>query len=317
MSGRTILGSTRSAPRKNALARWRRKFAALSPLEVYGLVSVCLLLLLALVGPYITPYPPQTPDPSSRLLPPGQEHWLGTDENGMDVFSRILAAPRVDVSVALIGTFIAVVVGTPIGVFVGYFEGSSRRLAAMVGELILRVLDAIQAFPVFILAMVLVAVRGANTQNIIVAIAFVNIPTFLRLTRGEILSLRHRPYAEAAKSIGAKDSAIAFRHLLPNALPPLLAQVSVTMGFAILLTAGLSFVGAGVQPPTPELGGMISTASRMMIIGIWWPSLFPGIALGIIVFSFASGGQALERLLRPHSADAEGDAARGDEEIVL
>lgn len=314
MSESAVIESVRSVRRKQTMARWTRRFATLSPIEIYGLISVGFLLLLALVGPHITPYPTQTADPTSRLLPPSQEHWFGTDENGMDVFSRILAAPRVDVSVAFIGIFIAVVVGTPIGVFAGYFEGSTdQRLAAITGESILRILDTIQAFPVFILAMVLVAVRGATTVNIIIAIAFVNMPTFLRLARAEILSLRHRPYAEAAKSIGAKDSVIAFRHLLPNAMPPLIAQVSVTMGFAILLTAGLSFIGAGVQPPTPELGGMISTGARMMVIGHWWPSLFPGIALGIIVFSFASGGQALERLLKPYGTDAEGAAARGEE----
>ena len=137
-------------------------------------------------------------------------------------------------------------------------------------------------------------------------------PVFLRIARAELLSLRRRPYAEAAQSIGARDRSIAFRHLLPNALPPLIAQISATMGFAILLTAGLSFVGAGVSPPTPELGSMISTGSGSMIIGLWWPSLFPGIALGLVVFSFAEAGEALAHLLEPHSADAVGMAARGE-----
>jgi peptide/nickel transport system permease protein len=197
-------------------------------------------------------------------------------------------------------------------VFAGYFENSRRRSASILGEGILRILDVIQAFPVFILAMVLVAVRGASTENIIIAIAFVNMPVFLRISRAEILSLRERPFAEAAQSVGATDRSIAFRHLLPNAFPPLIAQISATMGFAILLTAGLSFVGAGVSPPTPELGSMVSTGAQSMIIGIWWPSLFPGIALGIVVFSFAAAGEALAHLLEPHSSDAEGSAARWD-----
>ncbi len=307
--------SSREIPRQRVLPRWYRKISVLGPLELYGLFAVVFLLVLAVIGPYIAPYPTETPDPTSRLIAPSKEHLLGTDENGMDVLSRILAAPRVDVSVAFIGIAIAVIVGTPIGVFAGYFEGSDKRIAALAGETTLRVMDAVQAFPVFVLAMVLVAVRGATTENIIIAIAFVNMPTFLRISRAEILSLRQRTYTEAARSIGAKDTSIAYRHLLPNAMPPLLAQVSVTMGFAILLTAGLSFVGAGVQPPTPELGGMISSGARMMIIGHWWPSLFPGIALGIIVFSFAAAGQALGRLFAPVSADAEGSAAReGDEQ---
>jgi peptide/nickel transport system permease protein len=129
--------------------------------------------------------------------------------------------------------------------------------------------------------------------------------------------LRERPFAEAAQSIGATDRSIAFRHLLPNAFPPLIAQISATMGFAILLTAGLSFVGAGVSPPTPELGGMISTGAQSMIIGLWWPSLFPGIALGLVVFSFAAAGEALAHLLEPRSTDAEGSSAREESALVL
>ena len=291
---------------------WWRRLAALPRIELFGLIAVAILLVLAVIGPNITPYPTETADPANRLLPPNGAHWFGTDENGIDILSRIIAAPRIDVSVAFIAIFFAVVIGTTLGVFAGYFEGSRRRVAALLGETILRLLDVLQAFPVFILALVLVAVRGAATENIILAVGFVNMPVFLRIARAELLSLRRRPYAEAAQSIGARDRSIAFRHLLPNALPPLIAQISATMGFAILLTAGLSFVGAGVSPPTPELGSMISTGSGSMIIGLWWPSLFPGIALGLVVFSFAEAGEALAHLLEPHSADAVGMAARGE-----
>lgn len=297
--------------------RWRRRLASLRGTELFGLVAVGFLLVLAVIGPEIAPYPTTSANLSIRLLPPSTTHWFGTDENGMDILSRVIAAPRVDVSVAFIAISIAVVVGTALGVFAGFFEGSRRRAAALLGESILRLLDVIQAFPVFILAMVLVAVRGASTQNIIIAIAFVNMPVFLRIARAEVLSLRERPFAEAAQSIGARDRSIAFRHLLPNAFPPLIAQISATMGFAILLTAGLSFVGAGVSPPTPELGGMISTGAQSMIIGLWWPSLFPGIALGLMVFSFAAAGEALAHLLEPHSTDAEGTAARAESSLAL
>lgn len=294
-----------------------RRFLGLTVMERFGLISVAVLLLLAAIGPLVTPYPTMTATPMIRLEPPSLMHPFGTDENGMDVLSRIIAAPRVDVLVAFVSISIAVVVGTALGVFAGFFEGSRQRLASLLGETILRLLDVIQAFPVFILAMVLVAIRGASTENIIIAIAFVNMPTFLRISRAEILSLRQRPFTEAAQSIGARDRSIAFGHLLPNAFPPLIAQISATMGFAILLTAGLSFVGAGVTPPTPELGGMISTGAQSMIIGIWWPSLFPGIALGFIVFSFAAAGEALAHLLEPHSLFVEGAAARGRSKFEL
>jgi peptide/nickel transport system permease protein len=297
--------------------RWHRRLASLRPMEIFGLVAVGILLLLAVIGPLIAPFPTMTADPAMRLQPPNATHWFGTDENGMDILSRILAAPRVDVSVAFIAISFAVVVGTILGVFAGFFEGSRRRIAALLGEVILRLLDVIQAFPVFILAMVLVAIRGASTENIIIAVAFVNMPVFLRISRAEVLSLRQRPFAEAARSIGARDGSIAFRHLLPNAFPPLIAQISATMGFAILLTAGLSFVGAGVNPPTPELGGMISVGAGSMIIGQWWPSMFPGIALGLVVFSFGEAGEALAHLLEPHSTDAEGSANRAEQGLIL
>ncbi len=300
-----------------AQTRWLRRLGALRATERFGLAAVGLLVLLAIVGPIIAPYPTTTANPAHTLQPPNVDHWFGTDENGMDIFSRILAAPRVDVSVAFISIAIAVTVGTALGVFAGFFEGSSRRAASFVGEAILRLIDVIQAFPVFILAMVLVAVRGASTENIVIAVAFVNTPVFLRIARAEVLSLRERPFAEAAQSIGARDRSVAFRHLLPNAFPPLIAQISATMGFAILLTAGLSFVGAGVSPPTPELGGMISTGAQSMIIGIWWPSLFPGIALGLVVFSFAAGGEALAHLLEPRSTDADGASAREGSRLAI
>ncbi len=296
-------------------ARTRHKWGlgdrlkTLRRIELFGLVAVGILLVLAVIGPWIAPYPTMDANATTRLLPPNAGHWLGTDENGMDILSRILAAPRVDVSVAFIAIGIAFAMGTALGVFAGFFERSKRRLASMLGELILRVLDVVQAFPVFILAMVLVAIRGASTQNIIIAVAFVNMPGFVRITRAEILTLRERAFTEAVRSIGATDTRIAFRHLLPNALPPLITQVSVNMGFAILLTAGLSFVGAGVSPPTPELGGMISTGATMMILGQWWPSLFPGIALALIVFSFAMLGEAVQHLFEPHSHDVTGTVA--------
>ena len=257
------------------------------------------VLLLAAIGPTIAPFPTRTADPAVRLFGPSGQHWLGTDENGIDILSRILAAPRTDVVIAVIATLISVAVGAPLGVVAGYFEGSRRRVASAMGELILRLLDVLQAFPVFIFAMVLVAVRGASTTNIIAAVAFVNMPVFLRLVRSEIVSLRERPYAEAARAVGNSDLQIAFKHLLPNALPPIIVQISVTVGFAILLTAGLSFVGAGIAPPTPELGSMVSTGAKFMITGQWWPSLFPGIALGVIVFTFGVIGELVGRVLEP------------------
>ena len=229
----------------------------------------------------LAPFSTVIADPSQRLAPPGAKHLFGTDENGIDVLSRLLAAPRTDVTIALVATALSVAIGAGLGVFAGYFEGSSRRWLHWGSEIGLRFLDILQAFPVFILAMVLVAVRGTGPMNVLFAVAFVNFPVFLRLVRSEVLSLRERPFAEAAQAIGNSDLGVCFRHLLPNAWPNVLVQVSVTVGFAILLTAGLSFVGAGVSPPTPELGSMIASGAKFMILGQWWVVMFPGLMLGL------------------------------------
>ncbi|HZV48516.1 MAG TPA: ABC transporter permease [Candidatus Dormibacteraeota bacterium] len=293
--------------------------ARLSPLEVVALVIFAVILFLALFGPRIAPYPTETANPLLRLLAPSRAHLLGTDVNGMDIWSRLLAAPRTDVFIAVVATGLSVLVGAPLGVIAGYFEGNRRRLSSLVGEGIMRLLDVIQAFPVFIFAMVLVAIRGANVVNIVAAVAFVNMPVFLRLVRGEVLQLRDQPFAEAARVVGNSDLQIGFKHLLPNALPPLVVQISVTVGFAILLTAGLSFVGAGIAPPTPELGNMISEGAKFMITGQWWPSLFPGIALGIIVFTFGVVGETVGRLLQPGGRAARergGDLNVGAQQAV-
>jgi peptide/nickel transport system permease protein len=291
-----VLGRLRKRAGAAASLRGRIKLA---PLEIFACALFVVILLLAFVGPTIAPHPTRTANPAERLLAPSGAHWLGTDENGMDILSRILAAPRIDVMIAVVATAISVLVGAPLGVIAGYFERNRRRIAAIMGESILRLLDVIQAFPVFIFAMVLVAIRGASTVNIIAAVAFVNMPVFLRLVRAEVVSLRERPYAEAARAVGNSDLQIGFKHLLPNAMPPIVVQISVTVGFAILLTAGLSFVGAGISPPTPELGSMISSGAKYMITGQWWPSLFPGIALGLIVFTFGVVGETLGRLMQP------------------
>lgn len=281
------------------LATIRSETALLTNLDKFALGVVGVVMLLAVLGPLIAPQPTEEANVAQRLLAPGSAHWLGTDENGIDIFSRILAAPRVDVLVAVAATAISVAIGVPLGVIAGYLEAAPRRSSRAAAAVFLRVLDVIQAFPVFILALLLVAVRGTSVLNIVIAIAFVNTPVFIRLVRTEILSERERPYAEAARAVGNGEWGVAFRHLLPNAITPVVVQVSVTVGFAILLTAGLSFVGAGVRAPTPELGTMVAGGSKFLITGQWWPSVFPGLALGLMIFAFAVVGEAVGKMLVP------------------
>lgn len=270
-----------------------------------GIAIVAVVCLLAVIGPHIGPYDPTLTTPRVAEPPPGltqipgqfagwaagtldhPPHWMGTDASGYDIFSRVIAAPRTDLTIALTANFLSLAMGVFLGLIAGYF----RNVAT---EFLMRVSDVMQSFPVFISAMVLVALAGRSTTNIIIALAFVYIPIYIRLTRAEVLSQKSRGFVEAARALGVPELTIALRHVLPNSLTPALIQSSVTIGFAILLTAGLSFVGAGVRPPTPEWGLMISTGANQIILGEWWPSVFPGIAISLTVFGFAVLGNALE-----------------------
>lgn len=271
-----------------------------------GLTIVTVVTALAVVGPHIGPYDPTLTTPRVAVAPPSlteipgllsgwiagtlehPPHWMGTDASGYDIFSRVIAAPRTDLMIALSANALSLFIGVFLGLVAGYFRNWAT-------ELLMRVSDVMQSFPVFISAMVLVALAGRSTTNIVIALAFVYVPIYVRLTRAEVLTQTSRGFVEAARAIGQPELTIALRHVLPNSMTPALIQSSVTIGFAILLTAGLSFVGAGVRPPTPEWGLMISTGANQIILGEWWPSVFPGIAISLTVFGFAVLGNALER----------------------
>src|ERR1700722_13278441 len=283
---------------------WLRISSTLRQLPFWQLVFLAffaLIIVLTAVGPYLAPYSTINASPTDRLIPPSAAHWLGTDDNGIDILSRLLAAPRTDVVIAVIATAISVILGSPLGVVIALLESRRRRGSTAAAEIAMRLLEVIQAFPVFVFAMVLVAVFGGTKVNIIAAIAFVNMPVFVRLVRSEVLSLVQRPFAEAARAVGNSAWRGGVRHLLANAIPTSLVQLSVTIGFAILLTAGLSFVGAGVKPPTPELGSMIASGAKFLIIGQWWPALFPGIALGLVVFLFGVFGEVMTKIMEPRA----------------
>ena len=267
-----------------------------------GLAIISLAILLGIFSPLLTPYSPTEANGTHALKAPGSAHWFGTDSTGMDIFTRVIYAIRTDLFIALSATILSIGIGLPLGVFAGFYSGRGRFLSFL-SDLLMRVIEIMQAFPVFILAMILVAVLGPNRINLVIGIAFVNMPIFLRLIRVEIMSLRERTFAEAAKCIGNSNTRIAFRHLLPNGLLPIFTQASITMGFAIILTAGLSFVGAGVRVPEPEWGSMIAIGAPNMMTGQWWPSLFPGLALGTTVLGFALVGDSLQKMNDPNKRE--------------
>ena len=275
------------------------RFVSQRPAFLAGLVIVGLTVFLAAFGPYIGPYPTETALPGDPLQPPSLRHPFGTDVSNMDIFSRVIAAPRIDLTIALVSTGIAFVFGVLLGVISGFFGGGERGLARYASEGIMRAADIVQAFPVFIFALALVGFRGPGAVNVIAALAFLNIPFFLRITRGAVLQVRERPFIEAARCAGNSEWRIAFLHVLPNALTPPVANISPTIGFSILLTSGLSFVGAGVPVPTPEWGSMIAIGAPNMMTGQWWTALFPGIALGISILGYALVGDGLKEFLDP------------------
>jgi peptide/nickel transport system permease protein len=284
-----------------ALARVKR---GSSPLLPIGVALVATAFVCALLGPWLAPYESgATADLVSMPPPPLAQwpallwetlngapppHWFGTDAAGLDVFSRTILAARTDLAIALGANVASFVIGVGLGVCAGYWRNAMT-------EVLMRISDLLQSFPVFITAMILVALAGRSWGNIVLALTLPYAPIYLRLTRAEVLVLRGRGFVEAARAAGVTDLRIAATHVLPNALRPALIQSSVTIGFAILLTAGLSFVGAGVRPPTPEWGLMIATGAGQIVLGDWWPALFPGLAISLTVFGFAALGHALER----------------------
>ncbi len=275
------------------------RFARRRPSFMVGMTIVAISLFLALFGPYIGTYPTETALPGDTLQPPSWNHPFGTDVSNMDIFSRVIAAPRIDLTIALVSTAIAFIGGVLLGVISGYFGGGGKGIARYVSEGIMRGSDIIQAFPVFIFALALVGFRGPGAENVIAALAFLNIPYFLRITRSAVLQIRERPFVEAARCAGNSEWRIAFVHVLPNALTPPLANISPTIGFSILLTSGLSFVGAGVPVPTPEWGSMIAIGAPNMMTGQWWTALFPGIALGVTILGYGLMGAGLNDFLDP------------------
>ena len=205
---------------------------------------------------------------------------------------------KIDLGIAVASTILAVLIGVPLGGFAGYFSGR-RGLQGGLATVAMKVVDVSQAFPVFVFALAIVAALGPHAVNLVIAMAFVNAPVFIWLTRSQVLAVRERAFVEAARCGGNSELRIAFRHVLPNALAAPLTQLSVVLGFSVLLTAGLSFVGAGIQLPTPEWGLMVSEGASSMITGQWWIAVFPGIALASAVFGFALVGDGLRVYLDP------------------
>jgi peptide/nickel transport system permease protein len=268
--------------------RLKRTFA-LSPGLFVGIAIIFTLVLAAFVAPL--PHNPLEPNASATLLHPGSRFWFGTDTNGFDVFSRTIRAARLDVPLAIIGTLLSMAIGIPIGLF------ASGR--GKISEGAMRGLDIFQAFPLLILALVIVALTGNHLRNIVVAIALINAPAFVRLVRSQSLALRQARFVEAARSIGASNMRVLLRHVLPNVSGPIAAQAALTAAQSIVVIAAMTFLGIGITPPAASWGAMIQAGSANVPTGQWWVSAFPGIAILVTVVSFHLIADGMQRVLDP------------------
>jgi peptide/nickel transport system permease protein len=268
--------------------RWIRRYGLAS----LGAGIIAIWLLIALTAPWISPYLPDTVDVTNRLKPPSSDHWLGTDALGRDVLTRLLYGSRI----SLMTGFIVVLVGAAFGTLIGGIAAFAR---GKVEEIIMRVTDLVLCFPPIILALAIAAALGIGTTNTIIAMLVVWWPKFSRLARSLVIVQRSQEYVEAAMVVGLSPSRTLIRHILPNAVGPLVVLVTLDVGNAIITFAGLSFLGLGVVPPTPEWGSMVAEGREL--VAQWWVASFPGLAILTIVLGFNFLGDGIRDWLDPKS----------------
>ena len=263
-----------------------------NPVTLFAFVLFTLFVLLALIGPWIAPYDPLATNTSIAMQAPSLAHWFGTDALGRDILSRVMVATRLDFGIAIAAVALSFVIGMALGLAAGFFGGWWDRIIS-------RLADTIMAFPLFVLAMGIVAALGNTVFNIILATAIINLPFYIRVARAEANIRRNAGFVEAARLTGNSDWRILSHHIFPNILPPAMVQVSLNMGWAILNAAGLSFIGLGVRPPIPEWGIMVAEGATYIFSGEWWVAFFPGMVLMLAVFCFNLLGDGLRDMIDP------------------
>ncbi len=286
-------GSPRVRANRSGFRYFLKRFSSESPLNVVSLFIISVFLILCVGGNVLAPYDPLKTNASDRLLAPSADHLFGTDEIGRDVLSRVMSGARYSLGIAFLILVIAIPVGTMIGVVAGYAGG-------IVDELLMRLTDVFLAFPAIILAMAIAAALGPNLRNTVIALTAVYWPWYARLIRGQILQIKEQEYVEAGRALGVSTPRLVLRHILPNTVAPIIIQGTIDIGFAVLATSSLSFLGLGAQPPTPEWGTMI-TNSRTYFRVAWWYFTFPGIALMLTVVGFNLLGDGLRDYLDPRT----------------
>lgn len=272
--------------RTRAISRFAR-----NPLCVFGATLVVILFLLAAFGPRLAPDDPVAIDTINQFHAPSPQHLFGTDEFGRDIFSRILYGARIAVKVGFISVVVAFAGGIVLGLISGYYSG-------IVDTIMSRILEIWLSFPDILFCIAVVAILGPSLDNVILALGFLSVPAYARIVRGSVLSARQELYVESARSIGASNTRIMARHILPNVVAPLIILSSLRFGGALLTGAGLSFIGLGAQPPTPEWGAILATGQQYMYQA-WWITVFPGLAIAVFVLGVNMLGDGLRDVLDP------------------
>lgn len=285
-----LAAQTSTDKRESRASEFLRK-ALRHRLLMLGVIIIVVLAIVALFGRQLAPFDPNGMDFAARFAPPSLTHPFGTDEFGRDVFSRVLYGAAVSFQVAFIAVFISGTVGVLLGALAGFYGG-------WLDEVIMRFMDILFAFPAVLLAITVMAILGRGIGNAMVAIAVVYIPIFARVARGAVLGVRNREFVAAARALGQGNTQIIFRHILPNALGPIIVQTSLSLAFAILAEAALSFFGLGTQPPDPSWGRMLSEG-RSFLRQAWWMGVFPGLTIMVAVMGFNFVGDGLRDLLDP------------------
>lgn len=274
-----------------------------SPVSLAGLLVLLLVVLAAVLGPVLARYGVNDTDVTRALQGPSAAHWFGTDDLGRDQFTRVVAAARVSMEVALVSVGIALVVGVGVGLLSGYLGGAADSV-------LMRLVDVMFAFPVLLLALAIVAVLGPGLTSAMIAIGVVYTPIFARVARASTLSVRHEPYVQASRTMGTGNGYVVWHHVLPNISGPVIVQTSLSLAFAILSEAALSFLGLGVQPPRPSWGRMLFEAQDFIGVA-WWMSVFPGAAILVTTLAFNLVGDGLAQVLDPKRRTALAARAGG------
>jgi peptide/nickel transport system permease protein len=284
----------KARPATGLVALWRHTRYVLSenPVTAFAAGLFLLIVIAAAFGPWIVPHDPYASNTTMALKPPSLTNWFGTDQLGRDVFSRVIVATQLDFFIAVASVALVFLMGGLAGVAAGFFGGWTDRIVG-------RIADTIMAFPLFVLAMGIVAALGNTVENIILATAIVNFPLYARIARAEANVRREAGFVMAARLSGNADARIVLTQVLPNIMPIMVVQMSLTMGYAILNAAGLSFIGLGVRPPTAEWGIMVAEGAAFMVSGEWWIAFFPGAALMVAVFCFNLLGDGLRDIVDP------------------